>query len=103
VLGLKSSNDLLFTGLADKVGAQLFDHSAPVAPDSFSLKVLVGKILVISVNPNYGTFEDQAVYFEVIDAREELFLDGRVLTSGAGAELVAEESDRNTGLLDAGS
>ncbi len=53
---------MLFVGLVDKVGGTLFGRSAPVA-DLFSLKVLVGKIIVVGVNSNYGTFEDRGVVF----------------------------------------
>jgi hypothetical protein len=43
---------------------------APVA-DSFNLKLLVGKIVVISMemDPDYDAIENRMVFFENLDAR----------------------------------
>jgi hypothetical protein len=72
MLGLKSSNCLLFARLVDKAREKFFDRSAPVA-DSFSLKVLsiIGNILVIAgIDPDHSIFENQMVSFKCLYVRE---------------------------------
>jgi hypothetical protein len=52
---------LLFAQLVDKV-QKILDCSAPVV-DSFSLKVLVGKIFALGMDPNNVAFENRTVFF----------------------------------------
>jgi hypothetical protein len=52
---------LLFARLVDKIGTILYDRSAQDV-DSFSAKVLLGKILVVSMDPNHSTFENMMVF-----------------------------------------
>jgi hypothetical protein len=52
---------LLFAGLVDKVGPKLYDGSAQVV-DPFGAKVLLGKILVVSMDPNHSTFENKMAF-----------------------------------------
>ncbi len=63
---------MLFAGLVlDEEGTRkCFNHTSALVEDSFSLKVLVGKIIVIGMDSNHGTFENRTVFFESLDVRE---------------------------------
>jgi hypothetical protein len=86
--GIKISNDLLFAGLENKIGAKFCNRSAP-AVDSFSSKLCIGKIwfgiLLLMLKSLYGSVtarkswdDEQSARLEQGFGFERLQSDGRI-------------------------